>query len=42
MDDWLKIPARREGLPATRLCVIMGLTLLMLMAGQPFLAAVFR
>jgi len=37
MDDWLRVPERRKGIPVWRLCVLMGLTFLMLWTASPLL-----
>lgn len=39
LEDWLKVPERRRGIPAWRLCLLMGLTALILLAGAPVLFA---
>ena len=42
MDEMLKIPERRRGMPVWRLCLIMALTVLLLIAGAPMLFAIIR
>jgi hypothetical protein len=39
MDDWLRIPERRAGIPAWRLCLLMGVLALILWVGAPILLA---
>ncbi len=39
MDDWLRIPDRRPGIPAWRLCLLMGVLALILWVGAPILFA---
>jgi hypothetical protein len=39
MDNWLRIPTRRKGIPQWRLCLMMAVTLLTLWVGAPVLFA---
>ncbi|MGB4827513.1 MAG: hypothetical protein WBP18_09640 [Paracoccaceae bacterium] len=39
MEDWLRIPDRRRGIPHWRLCLLMGVTFLILWVGAPVLFA---
>lgn len=39
MDEWLRIPERRRGIPAWRLCLLMAVSFLILWVGAPVLFA---